>query len=92
MWRHGVIMGKRALIEAWRSGHCHGYRISEVKKELEQLGFAVTQGTKHWKARHPELDRHPDFGMRMLTISAHAYGNSGEVHPKALVKVVKALE
>jgi hypothetical protein len=83
---------KKHLIDLWRDGQRLGYSIAEVKRELERLGFEVTQGSKHWKAKHPKLSSHLDFGMRILTINAHYRGEPGAVHPDAIKDIVKAVK
>ena len=81
---------KRHLIDTWRSGAKKGHRIAEVKKELERLGFAVEQSTKHWKAKHPKLKGCPDFPMGLIVFSAHAHGNAGEIDAAAISDFLRA--
>lgn len=84
-------MGKTRLIEAWRRGQRTGFKLREVRAELERHGFLVSQGKKHWKAEHPELVGCPDFPVGLVTFSAHAFGNQGEIHPEAIQDFVKAI-
>lgn len=84
-------MAKKRLIEAWRKGKGNGYRLAEVKAELEAHGFTVEQTKKHWKATHDRLKDCPDFPGGRVNFSAHAYGKQGEIHPAAIRDFVRAI-
>ncbi len=85
-------MSRKRLIDAWRSGHRKGYKLNDVVPELEDHGFVVEQGTKHWKAKHPKLVGSPIAPHGVRTFSAHAFGKQGEIHPDAIRDFLKMID
>ncbi len=85
-------MSRKRLIDAWRSGHRKGYKLNEVKAELEAHGFVVVPTTKHWKATHADLAECPDFPGGRVNFSAHAFGKQGEIDPAAIKDFTRAID
>lgn len=90
-------MGKEDIsetVERWRNPNIKRQEesIELVVRVLEGLGFEVRLGAKnHYVASYPQLSGAP-FGLRCLTISAHAHGKAGIVPKTAINKIVEAIE
>lgn len=85
-------MSRKRLIDAWRKGQRKGYKLKDVRSELEAHGFTVEQTTKHWKATHPDLKGNPDFPGGRVNFSAHAHGNQGEIDAAAIRDFTRAID
>lgn len=85
-------MSKQPLIDAWRKGQRKGYKLKEVKAELESHGFTVEQLKKHWKAVHVELNGNPEFPGGRIIFSAHAHGKQGEIDAAAIRDFTRAID
>ncbi len=79
------------LLRSWFQKTPSSIKWADANKVLLYLGIEAEENSQgHYQAFHKSLVGSAQFPFGSFTINCHAFGNQGEVHPKAIQDIKKA--